>query len=228
VPGLDPGFASVLTRALAREPRDRPALAELIAGDGPGAELTFSPSDPTELQLLDALRKLPDDVPTRMVYADWLEGHGETTRASFLREESADADLVKLAPARDLAWRAAVSRPKVQRCLKLHFECPRRWDSLSPTGDPGVRHCSDCAKPVYFVTSIDEARDRGMRHECIAIDAAVARGEALGAYDSARMPFFDDNRVTMGMYLPPPQPPPLPPPPEKRGLLGRIKSLFGK
>src|SRR5690349_19717376 len=43
----------------------------------------FPASDPTEAQLLDAIAR--HDEASRLVYADWLEQHGDTARAEFLR-----------------------------------------------------------------------------------------------------------------------------------------------
>ena len=72
--------------------------------------------------------------------------------------------------------------------LQFEFLCPKRWDGLAPTGTDRVRHCAQCSKSVYFCASIDEARERGRRHECIAIDAALVRGDALTAHRAPTPP----------------------------------------
>jgi uncharacterized protein (TIGR02996 family) len=169
---------------------------------------SYAPSDPTEAALIAALRAQPDDGAARQVYADWLETHGDRDRAEFVRTDSAVAG--------DPDWRALVARPVVDRCLKLSFECPKRWDSLSPTAIDSVRHCADCAKPVFLVRSVSEARRRGTRNQCIAIDAALARGETLSAYDLANQ---DERPMLMGASIRHVEP-------EPPKLLDRVKGWF--
>lgn len=189
--------------------------------------------DPTEQALLTGVRADPADAATRAVYADWLEAHGHAARAAVLHAEAAEPRdehrLRAVAEPADAAWRAVVSRAPIDRCtFELAFQCPRRWDALAPTGDDATRFCATCEREVYFCASVDEARQRGLAGDCIAIDAAVARGEALDGYDRARAPVpVPEHQIKMGMYLPPP--PPLPPPrPRKPGVLARIKRLFGR
>lgn len=82
--------------------------------------------DDLEKSFLDALRAAPADDATRSVYADWLEEHGDASRADYIRLE---LRIAALAPDSAMAgelqrrvdrlkrvlaseWVAVVSRPK--------------------------------------------------------------------------------------------------------------------
>jgi uncharacterized protein (TIGR02996 family) len=176
---------------------------------GPGTPFTFGtyrvdvydlpdnrpyvPGDSTETELVAALRANLLDDAVREVYADWLEQNGFSLRAQLLRAETEAAipgidlsiRLERLAPRGDEPFRALVSRAPLDRCdgLQFRFRCPKTWNALAPTADDRVRHCATCEREVHYCTSIHEARAHGEQQHCIAIDAAVARGEALEAYD---------------------------------------------
>ncbi len=69
--------------------------------------------DDVEARLLAAVVADPDDREARMVYADWLDDHGDP-RGQYLRLESQlhsiPAQLAALAPTIDPAWLDRVSR----------------------------------------------------------------------------------------------------------------------
>ena len=229
----------------ARRPRDTGAIV-LVPLAPPGAPAArrgwglppepppFRADDPVERELVAGIRRRPDDADARQVYADWLEGHGHDARAAFLRAEAAAGpreQLHQLARPDDASWRAVTSRPRIDKCLAFAFECPKRWDALAPTGRDHVRHCDACAKPVYFCTSVDEARARGARHECVAIDAALAHGVAMAAYhEGEHPPAPAPERIMMGAPIrdwrpPDVVPPPIPEPPPK-GVVDRVRGWF--
>jgi uncharacterized protein (TIGR02996 family) len=194
---IDPGDtqpnAPGIARQQLRPPRDAFQLDDYtIEVDAIPGTRNYEPGDATEAELIAALRADPLDDATREVYADWLEQHDFPLRAKLLRAETEAArpgiELVvrldRLAPPGDEAWRAVASRAAVERCgIDFRFRCPKAWSELALTGDDRIRHCSTCEREVHYCTSIDEARTHGRRGRCIAIDAAVARGEALEAYD---------------------------------------------
>jgi uncharacterized protein (TIGR02996 family) len=187
--------------------------------------MAFEARDPQEAELLAVLRRNTGDDATRQVYADWLEQHGYQTRATFLRLEASDGSdealLRSTAEPADAGWRAAISNPPISRCgVRFGFECTKRWDALARTADDAIRHCDGCDKPVYFCTTVAEAQRHGAVYECIAIDAAVERGEALAGYDRATM-----RKVGLVMpYAPRPEPPAGAP--EKPRLLARVAGWF--
>ena len=59
----------------------------------------------------------------------------------------------------------------VQNCRLLR--CPLRWDALTETEEPGVKHCSSCEKNVYFCENLDDARERAANNQCVAIHSSV-------------------------------------------------------
>ena len=53
--------------------------------------------------------------------------------------------------------------------------CDRRWDELTATADPTVRHCDACQKNVHYCDTIDAARAHAHRGECVAVSLGVIR-----------------------------------------------------
>src|SRR5262245_57550902 len=116
---------------------------------------------------LRAILADPSDSAPRLVYADWLEERGgaeSLCRAEYLRVEchldslpSADhsrrrlqARLLELRKrVGDLWWRQ-LDWAKVEYCVEFAYRCPQRWDSLRPTGDDAVRHCTVCQRNVHY------------------------------------------------------------------------------
>jgi len=149
-------------------------------------------TDDAETTLLSAIAR--HDEASRLVYADWLEGRGETARAEFLRlqqvlvgpppADDAGRALFKrrsdrlraLAETIDPAWRAQVARPLVENCdAHFDFACPMEWGQLAETADPNVRACNLCEEPVYYCTSIADARRHAFQKRCVAVDITVER-----------------------------------------------------
>jgi uncharacterized protein (TIGR02996 family) len=193
---VEPAARAFVEACFARDASQRPALTA-VPRLGASTAAVFVAGEAREAALLAVVRADPKDVAAREVYADWLEGRGDVDRATFVRTGATQ-------PGEPL-WRAVVATPRVERCLSFELECPKRWDGLAPTDRDAVRHCGDCQQQVFFVTSIDEARARGARRECIAIDAAVSRGEALAVYDRAAHP--EERVMMMGKiaYVEPPE-----------------------
>jgi uncharacterized protein (TIGR02996 family) len=66
---------------------------------------------PDAEHFLDMIREHPDDDGPRLVFADWLEEHGDTARAEFIRVQCEAAGLPRHHPRRELLrQRAAVLR----------------------------------------------------------------------------------------------------------------------
>ena len=146
----------------------------------------------TEDELLAAIAN--KDEASRLVYADWLEGQGDTTRAEFLRlqqvlvgpppADDAGKALFKrrsdrlraIADTLDPEWRVRVARPLVENCdAHFDFACPMEWGQLAPTSDPNVRACNLCEEPVYYCNSIADARQHAWQNRCVAVDITVER-----------------------------------------------------
>src|SRR5262249_59482941 len=79
---------------------------------------------PQERALIDAIRDDPDDDLRRLVYADWLEEHGQAERAELIRVQ---VELAKRPGAREL----------IARERELLDKHRRAW--LRPPKAPAVR-----------------------------------------------------------------------------------------
>jgi uncharacterized protein (TIGR02996 family) len=162
--------------------------------------------DATELRLLSGVAQ--SEAGSRLVYADWLEGQGDVTRAEFLRIQEAFLDstvddaiamsqrMRELAEQIDVSWRLKVARPMIENCsLGFELECPRDWGSLSPTEKGGVRFCGACSKRVYYCGSVGEARTHAQMGNCVAVDIVAIRRP----HDLERE---HDRPMRMGMIMP--------------------------
>ncbi|HVL11543.1 MAG TPA: TIGR02996 domain-containing protein [Gemmata sp.] len=152
----------------------------------------------------DFLRKLlenPADDATRLVYADWLDEHGDplsSAKSQFLRltarPDAEEVELQRLASQFDSDWLAVVSRLKVENCaaarakqdanllwekfgIRFNVVCDRRWEDLAATDDNAVRFCDDCKQHVHYCDTIEAARRHAWKGECVAVNLGVIRQE---------------------------------------------------
>jgi uncharacterized protein (TIGR02996 family) len=151
-----------------------------------------------ETAFLRAIQERPDDDTTRLVYADWLEeqgGEAGLAKAKFIRtdcelaglpdqderREGLQARQRQLAGGLDVAWRAAVSKARIEKCwpLRFAFQCPMQWDKLAPTEARSERFCNSCQQTVYYCATQEEAIGHANVGHCVAVDARVV----LGAHD---------------------------------------------
>jgi uncharacterized protein (TIGR02996 family) len=134
----------------------------------------------------------PSDPAPRLVYADWLEERGDPDsvhRAEYLRKEcqldslpSGDrrrrrlrARLLQLRGLVGDDWWRQLDWAKVDSCVEFAYRCPRRWDTLLPTDNAGVRHCPACQRDVHYCRSARDAQRLANAGECVAIDSRLAR-----------------------------------------------------
>jgi uncharacterized protein (TIGR02996 family) len=136
----------------------------------------------------------PQDNTARFVYADWLDEQGDP-RGEYLRVHCELSTLppsderfqVLLTRERELqaefdpSWLRKVGQPRIENCdvatglLRFDSECPKAWNELTSAGNPDIRHCAACQQPVYFCSSIDEARFFAGLGFCIAVENALIR-----------------------------------------------------
>jgi hypothetical protein len=57
------------------------------------------------------------------------------------------------------------------------FQCPRHWNGLHETDDPGVRMCESCLEKVHLCCTEAEVEERSRRGECVAL--GFSRGPHL-------------------------------------------------
>lgn len=57
----------------------------------------------------------------------------------------------------------------IRNCDQIfRFQCPKRWDELSPTESAEVRHCSICKLDVHFCATDEETIEHARAGHCIA------------------------------------------------------------
>lgn len=143
---------------------------------------TLSP-DPTEDGFLQAIRRTPADLETRMVYADWLEQRGFGSLAEFVRT-FAHLDDPRYLGGCDVDWRAITSRTPIEACGVP--QCPGAWDRLqSTTDDDRARDCATCQRRVYFIHDHFLLHNLGLYKLPFALDASVDRVSAHQFYAGA-------------------------------------------
>jgi uncharacterized protein (TIGR02996 family) len=146
----------------------------------------------TEDAFLRALQERPNDDTTRLIFADWLDEHGDEAgraRAAFIRLDTEFAALREDDPARarmgkrrrrlaeqiDAGWLAVVSKAPIELC-EFAYECPLKWEELTPIGgDTTTRFCDMCQQNVYYCDTIEQARGHAYQEHCVAVDARVVR-----------------------------------------------------
>jgi uncharacterized protein (TIGR02996 family) len=100
-------------------------------------------------------------------------------------------ELHQLAALLPPAWLAVTSRLKIEGCadararldpdelaqygIRFNVVCDKRWDELTATDDATVRHCGTCKQNVHFCDTIEAARARAWRGECVAVSLGVIR-----------------------------------------------------
>lgn len=117
-----------------------------------------------ELQFVDAIRADPQDFPLRIVYADWLEQHGNLRKAELVRllsvaprEGPARDRIRELGSQQPHDWMAILSRTPIDGCeQELQRDCAQRWETLASTDQPRVRRCHACGNDVYFCAMMPE------------------------------------------------------------------------
>jgi hypothetical protein len=193
-----------------RAPADRPARVDY---DPVGAgELFDLMKDPHEGPVLRPfLAGRPVTAAERTAYRDYLLGR-EDIRGEALalllelteeppRPEAAHkrARLAELRPQISSAWLRLVTEVpfllncgQARRCspgIRFSFQCPRSWEELTPTAQPGVRHCGGCGEDVHRVDTVIAAEQLARQRKCIAVPAELAE---RGGYPDGR------NRMITG------------------------------
>jgi uncharacterized protein (TIGR02996 family) len=146
-----------------------------------------------EADFLRAVLDSPADDAPRLVYADWLDEQGDdfsAAKAAFLRTTAAHAEASRtddsrqhvlaellrlLAGTLNPEWLKLVSQVPVENCSLFEYACPKRWDNMEVTHEPGVRFCDTCRKPVYYSPTIEEARRNAWDGRCVAVELGVPR-----------------------------------------------------
>jgi uncharacterized protein (TIGR02996 family) len=141
------------------------------------------------LTFLRAIAANPSDESCRLVFADWLEEHGDG-RAEFVRLDCAlqflGPDQTGYAEMRSRwaelrlhlspSWLVVLGRSEIENCeMQFVFQCPRKWEELTPTEVAAVRFCHECRKQVFYCSTIKEAKEHATMEHCVAVDIGIRR-----------------------------------------------------
>lgn len=94
------------------------------------------------------------------------------------RRAEANAGDAEWAGSYDQALRRAGEDEALAARYRFKFLCRLRFDGLTPTDDPKVRECAECARTVRFVCSQDELSDAVAAGQCVAFHVD-ALGDAI-------------------------------------------------
>lgn len=174
------------------------------------------PSDREEMMLFLALAENPNNDDAREAYRAWLAARQDPRAEAFVIEAqllasppppNAQALREKIAqlfttPHQRKWWRLLSRTTSIRQCglaidpsprVRFNYACPERWETLDPTADPTVRHCSSCGHEVYFCGSVEEVAERARRGECVTVESrlVVLAQRNLGRMMTGR-PDYDD------------------------------------
>ena len=143
-----------------------------------------------DISFIRAILANPSELTAWLVYADWLDEHENRAQAEFLRlmarrgqlrntdvewytvEERLEELRTNLKP----VWVEVFDRPKVENCnAAFRFQCPKQWENLKVTGEPTVRHCDACDRPVHYCHTLPEAQHHARAGHCVAVQLGVLR-----------------------------------------------------
>lgn len=152
--------------------------------------------DPEEMHVVRPFLQNPLDPEQRRAYASWLRERDDV-RGELLEiaialdapELPKDANklrvkLRKLAAKVDPFWvRVFSGAAWILNCgaqrteppqVRFATECPKLWEELSPTAEPGVRQCGACNEAVYECRTRQEAEAHATAGHCVAVPSTLA------------------------------------------------------
>jgi hypothetical protein len=67
-------------------------------------------------------------------------------------------------------WTKEFEMYLIENCEpRFKVECPKHWDSLTPTDDEAVRFCETCRKNVFLCRRDREVVEHGREGHCVAL-----------------------------------------------------------
>lgn len=143
-----------------------------------GKILSFMDVEAAVAQLESLLLSRHDPLGEALSLARRLRAAHRSADAEALRERLQQT----LAELDRLTLKLVIQRSELFNCglpsdvdpgQRFAFECPRIWETLTPTADPKVRHCADCRQQVYFEDSPTAVESRALAGHCVAIPVPV-------------------------------------------------------
>jgi uncharacterized protein (TIGR02996 family) len=146
----------------------------------PRFEASYGAIAPAEAALVDAI--VTGDAASRIVYADWLEERGETSRAEIVRRladgESPDGELLVELARTNVRWRARVLEPAIEGCTRA--DCPKHWGLLERNVRADMRRCATCTKLVLYAVDNGQAKEHQSDGGKVVFDPFAVRDALTG------------------------------------------------
>lgn len=149
----------------------------------------------TEEQFLAEIAAFPAEHSCKLVYADWLEEHGdprgelirlllqlENTSEPRDRIQELHSAQVKLRSLATAEWlrRLGFATPSIHNChYYWRIRCPQEWAQLSLTGSKNERLCHTCGERVHYCSQQEEAEQRVAQGQCVVVDSAAGVTDEL-------------------------------------------------
>lgn len=57
------------------------------------------------------------------------------------------------------------------------FTCPKSWERLVPTNNPGIRHCPQCDRDVHLALTESHFRTHAEERHCVAVRVLKPEGD---------------------------------------------------
>jgi len=176
---------------------------------------------------LRSILDVPEDRNTWLVYADWLDDRSDP-RAEFLRlaversllaeddptRPAVETRLNELRTELDPHWMMMFDRARIWACPRAGWTAPRvcpsrRWNDLAATDVPDIRLCHECARPVFYCHTFEEALQYESCGQCSALSTRIPHERFPS--ELPVLPDTDTNDIEMfGEFE---DDPPAPPPP---------------
>lgn len=58
---------------------------------------------------------------------------------------------------------------KIENCL-VKYRCPKTWEALVTTANPGIRYCSTCDRGVHLCQSVQQLKIASDNGWCVAVE----------------------------------------------------------
>ena len=147
-----------------------------------------------EAAFLDAIKAGPEDQVTRLVYADWLEERGESSRSEYVRLNEELLALIGSAALKETTTQTQIRRLR-GRLRKIGTSIDPAWVAIFDALRPVIFHCCQCRKTIVGKDAIDtnprtQLKMKNTRYCKIcwedAIRAYLHHGSGLDSYSGRR------------------------------------------
>jgi hypothetical protein len=88
--------------------------------------------------------------------------------------------------------------PLTRVSCALAFSCPKEWDAMDVTGQPGVRHCDHCAKDVYEAPTEASFKEHAKAGRCVSVPPGAGYAVSVGGEPIPGPTILQPDSVRLG------------------------------